>query len=506
MTTAVDAEETLSPKVGITILAVILAQLVGVMNTTVVATAIPSILRDLTGTPVEGTWILTIALVGLAVSGPIWARLSDYFSPIVMVRIGLTITMVCGILQSMMDSVLVIILLRFVQAVGIGGILSLSLIIFARVIPPRQRGKYTGWMSTANLVGTMSGPFLGGLIAESTIGWRGAFVLIVPLALTALVLLQFAEKIPAARGGGTRIDFVGAILIVVSVTSILVWLSFAGDLFEFVSPLGLGLIVGGGLCAVLLIVTELRAKAPILPLRALRGRVMLLAIIAATGNGSVIVPTALFMSMYLQNGLEASPSLAGLILICTAAGNVITSFSVGFRSAKTGRLRRYLIGGGVFVVTGALLITRLGPDTPIWMAALVLFTLGLGQGALTQFIVLAAQNAVPISQVGAVSGFTQFSQTLAGATTMSVFGAILGTQLVALQGQGLSTADAYATAIPQLFTGAVVAAGIALIAVALLPPILLRSTIDMKKVDEPAEPAAAAGPASPVEGDLGSTT
>lgn len=474
-------------RIGITIIVIILAQLIGVINTTVVATAIPSILDDLGGSPVLGSWLLTIAIVGLAVSTPIWGRLGDVISPTLLLRISLIVTAVTGVFQASAGSLLPIVLSRFVQAVGIGGLLAVSIVVFARIVPPLQRGKYTGWLSTANLVGTMSGPFLGGLLSESPIGWRGAFVLVVPLIIVTLILLQFTPKLEPGqeKAARSRVDILGAILIAVGVSSILVWLSFAGDTFEYTSAIGLALLVIGMVAIALLIVVELRHRSPILPLRELRGRVMALAIIAAAAVGTITIPLALFMSMYLQFGRGVSPAMAGLMLIATAGGNVLAAFVVGVRTTKTGRLRRYLIGGGVFLVAGSVLLAQTGPTTPLWLVIGALFLLGLGQGAVMQFIVLAAQNAVPISQVGAVSGFTQFAQTLGGATTMAVFGGILGGLLVTYESEGMTMADAYAVSIPTLFPVLAIFALIATVAFMLLPPIQLRATIDEAKPEGP---------------------
>lgn len=484
MSDAADAKAP-SSRIGITIVAILLAQLIGVVNTTVVATAIPSILGDLGGSPVLGTWLLTIAIIGLVVSTPIWGRLGDLYNPTVLLRIALVTTAVTGIIQSVADSVMMIVISRFFQALGIGGMLALGIIIFARIVPPRERGKYTGWLSAANLVGTMSGPFLGGLLSESPIGWRGAFLLVVPLIVVALILFQFTQELESGQAKGARLDVLGAILIATAVTSLLVWFSFAGSAFDWFSPVSLVLVVGGVLALALLIVVELRVKVPILPLRELRGRVMSLAIIASAATGTIVIPLALFMSMYLQSGRGVSPALAGLMLIAAAAGNVLSAFVVGLRSSQTGRLRRYLIAGGVFLFIGAVMLSQLGTDTHLAIVIVSLFVVGIGQGMLQQYLVLAAQNAVEIRQVGAVSGFTQFAQTLGGATTMSVFGAVLGGLLVSLEGEGFSLADAYALAIPQLFPVLALFTLIATVALCFLPSIRLRSTIDEEKAEGP---------------------
>jgi len=478
-TTVVRDAPTPRRRLIVTMVALIAGQLIASLNATLVTAALPAIILDLDATTVQGTWLITIAVISMAVAAPIWGRLGDQINPVFLLRIALAGILVAAIIAATAQDPIVLLVSRAVHALSLSGVMALTMILFALLVSPRERGKYMGWMSAVSALGMMGGPFLGGLIVESPLGWRGVFAIAVPLALLILVLLQFSGAIQRdAPVNRARIDFVGGGLIAAGVASVLVYISFRGSAFEATSFTGLSLLGAGIVALIVALVVELRHENPILPIRALRGRVPRLAAIAVLSVGMTGFPLALFITLYLQSGRGLRPSEAGLILAASAVGSVLSSFLVGNLATRTGRLRPLLIVGGTVLVAGSTLLSLVHPDTAIWWLALVLFISGIGQGMTQHFTVLAAQNAVPLNEVGRITGFMSFLQTLGGAVLMSVLGGVLQLRLVDLTDQGMSLPDAYATTIPQFFPVTVLFAAIALSCYVLLPAIRLRSTID----------------------------
>ena len=480
------------------IVIIAMGQFIAVMNANVVTTAMPAILTELGATPVEASWAMISTVLANTVTTPIWARLGDRYNPIMLLRVSIVTYILAALIVGLSVSPLMLILSRGLQGVALGGAFSLGLIILANITSPRERGKYFGWISAITLTGQLTGPFIGGLLVQSVLGWRSCFFVVLPITVLMLVLLPFALRIQRERDpGAPRINWLGASLLAISIVSIEVWLSFASDAFGFLSWQTAVMLGGGVVVLVAALVIEWRSPNPVLPLHLLRRRVPLLAAIAVAAVGVVNFPIALFVSMYFQLGRGLTPVVSGLLLISTAVGSVAAAFLVGQLASRTGRLRRFLLPG-VIVLTvgvGALGLT-MGPETPLPLLIALLFVLGVGQGATMQFILLAAQNDVGLDQVGAVSGFMTFVQLLFGTALTALFGAVLNRRLVELQAGGLSEAEAYGTAVPEIFHYLLIAAVVAVVAIALLPRIQLRRTIDAP-APPPSddEPAAAGGPA-----------
>lgn len=468
-------------RLRIMIVALMVAQLVGIMNSTIITTALPAILSDLDGTAVQGTWMMVGSLLGITVTAPIWGRIGDRYDPLVLLRVSLVIIMLSGVVASLAVSPLMVILARVGQSLGLGGQVSLTVIVLARTVTPRERGRYMGWLSAIQLTGTLTGPFFGGLVVDSPLGWRGCFVVVLPVILVALLLLQFSVRLGRVERERPPVDYLGAALLAASISAILVWVSFAPTAFEPSSPLSLVLLGGGVAVLVLALVVEWRAPEPVLPLRVLRGRVLLLCAIGSLGAGMAGFAVSIFMSLYFQLGRGVAPTFAGLLVVSMALGTAIGAFVVGERSARTGRLRRYMLTGGIVLAVAAILLSMIGPSAPLAYIAVVLFVLGLGQGSTTQFFVLAAQNEVGLSELGAVSGFMNFAQLLGGSIMMALFGALLELRLDQLQAEGMSQAEAYSQAVPELFVVCAVAAVVTAVAIALLPSIRLRRSLDLEQ-------------------------
>ena len=228
----------------------LLAMFVAILSSTVVSTALPRIIGDLGGSQSSYTWVVTSTLLALTVSTPIWGKLADLFDRKLLVQTGLVIFVIGSILASLAHSTSWLIGCRVVQGVGIGGLTALVQVILSDLVSPRERGRYSGYLGAVFGVGTVVGPLLGGVVTDG-LGWRWCFGIGVPFAVAAFVVLQRTLHIPRRRRE-VRIDVLGATLIAAGVSSLLIWVSLAGQSYAWGSwqtaalvAAGLGFLLAG---------------------------------------------------------------------------------------------------------------------------------------------------------------------------------------------------------------------------------------------------------------------
>jgi MFS family permease len=285
---------------------------------------------------------------------------------------------------------------------------------------------------------TVGGPLLGGLLVDTSwLGWRWCFFVGVPFAAVALVLLQRTLHLPVTKRD-VHIDYLGAAFLTAGVSALLIWVTLAGDSFEWLST-ETALFVGGGLLAIVaFVLTELRAKEPIVPLRLFRDRTTTLAIIASVAIGVAMFGSSVFLGQYLQISRGYSPTAAGLLTIPMVAGLLLSSTVSGILITRHGRWKRYLVAGSVLVVVGFGLLATIDHETNMVLLGVFLFVLGVGIGMTMQNLVLAVQNTVAATDLGAASSAVAFFRSLGGTIGVSVLGAVLSTRVGDLIMAGLA--------------------------------------------------------------------
>jgi MFS family permease len=459
--------------------ALLLSQFVGNMNATVITTALPTVIDSLGGTTVQYSWVMTATVLGMTASTPIWSRLADVRNPKLLMQLGIGIFVIGALGAGLAQDPIMLIVARAVTGIGLGGMISLVQVILALLVAPRQRGRYMAALSAVQLVATLGGPFIGGVLVDVPwAGWRWCFLVGVPIAIAASIVLQFTLKLEA-RGGRAQIDYAGAVLIATGIPLVLIWASMVQGSFTFLSLPSLLMLGGGVLLLIAAVIVELKVRKPIVPLRMLAQRVPLLATIASLSVGSTMFGGSIFLSQYFQYGRGLTPTQSGLLLVTMALGTVAASFGAGWLISRTAKLKAVLVVGMSLLVAATALLATIGPETPIALVAVFLFLDGVGVGATSQYLVLAVQNVVGIGEVGAASGGIAFFRSLAGSLTLAALGGFLGSRLADFQGSGVPVAESYGLAIPEIFLVTLAIAVPGIIAIALLPRITLRDTIDL---------------------------
>ncbi|MGK5532369.1 MDR family MFS transporter [Streptomyces sp. URMC 129] len=440
----------------------LLGMFAAILSSTIVTTALPRIIGDLGGGQSAYTWVVTATLLAMTASMPLWGKLADLFSKKVLIQAALGIYAAGSVVAGLSQSPAMLIAVRVVQGVGVGGLVGLSQIILAAMIPPRERGRYSGYLGATFALATVSGPLVGGVITDTPwLGWRWCFLIGVPVALAALVVLQRTLRLPVTRHA-VRIDWAGALLISAAISLLLIWVTLAGDRFPWLSWQTAAMTGGAVALGALFLLNEARASDPVIPLRLFRDRTIALTSLASLLVGVLMLSGTVFFSQFFQLARGQSATMAGIMTIPFIGGMFLSSTVSGQLITRTGRWKHWLVIGGAFLTAGAVLLGTMRYDTPYGRIALAMGLLGAGVGMLLQNLVLATQNVVEARDLGAASSVVAFARSLGGAVGVSVLGAVLAVRVggytregtaglgPAAPGAGAASGDAAGRGIPDV--------------------------------------------------------
>ncbi|WP_369136901.1 MDR family MFS transporter [Modestobacter versicolor] len=399
---------------------------VSILAATIVSNALPVIIAELDGSQSIYTWVVTAELLAMTVTVPLWGKLADLVSQKLLVQLSLGLFVAGSLLAGFSQDTTMLIVARVVQGIGAGGLTALVQIVMASIIPPRELGRYAGIFGAVFAVATVAGPLIGGVIVDTSwLGWRWCFFIGVPFALAAIVLLQKTLKLTTVRRRDVRIDWLGALLITAGVSLLLVWVTLAGDRYDWLSA-ETALMVGGSLVLLALaVLVESRVAEPIIPLDIFRNRTITLTVAASALVGVALFGGTVFLSQYFQISRGYSPTAAGLLSLPLIGGLLVSSTVAGALITKTGLWKRYLVAGAALMTVGFGLLATISAGTSMWLIGTYMAVLGVGVGMLMQNLVLAAQNDVPARELGSATSVLSFFRSLGGTIGVSALGAVL---------------------------------------------------------------------------------
>ncbi|MGI8523450.1 MAG: MDR family MFS transporter [Nocardioides sp.] len=436
----------------------LLAMFVAMLSSTVVSNALPRIIGDLHGSQTGYTWVVVATLLAMTATTPIWGKLADQFNKKTLVQTALVIYVAGSLVAGFAPSMGVLIGSRVVQGIGVGGLTALVQVVIASMVTPRERGRYSGYIGAVFAVATVSGPLIGGVIVDTPgLGWRWCFFVGIPVAALAFVVLQKTLHLPVVRRE-THIDYLGATLLVGGVSILLVWVSLGGNQFGWASPVSWLLIAAGILVVAAAVYVEARvAREPIIPLRLFRDRTTSLSVSASVLIGVAMFGATVYLSQYFQLARGMSPTRAGLMSVAMVGGLVVSSMTTGRIITRTGRWKRFLVGGMVLVIAALALLGTIDEATPLWRVGAFMALLGLGLGATMQNLVLSVQNNAAQADMGAASSLVSFFRSLGGSIGVSALGALLSAQVATrvssgLTALGIPTSGHQSHQIPELST------------------------------------------------------
>jgi EmrB/QacA subfamily drug resistance transporter len=404
----------------------LLALFVALISSTVVSIALPRIIGDLNGTQTQYTWVVTATLLTATATTPIWGKLADLFNKKTLLQTAIGIFVVGSVISGFSQDTSQLIAARAFQGIGMGGVQALAQIVMAAIIPPRERGRYNGYLGAVMAVATVGGPLLGGLIVDvSWLGWRWCFFVGVPIAVLAFAVLQRTLKLPTLRRENVQVDYLGATLIAAGVSILLVWVSFVDNSFDWLSWQTAAMVGGGVVILALAVLVESKVREPVVPLKIIAQRQPALAIVASVAAGLAMYGGAVFLGQYFQIGRGYTPTQAGLLTIPLMAGVLVASTVTGRMISRSGTVKPYIVVGAITLALGFLGLGLVDHDSPLWQVDVAMAVAGIGVGMTMQNLVLAVQNGVPLRDLGAATGAVTFFRSLGGTIGVSVLGAVL---------------------------------------------------------------------------------
>ncbi|WP_083259927.1 MFS transporter [Cellulosimicrobium cellulans] len=415
---------------------ILLGMFVAILATSVVSSSLPKIISDLDGSQSSYTWVVTATLLATTISTPIWGKLADLTNRKVLIQVALVVAVVSSALAGLSQNVGTLITFRAFQGLGAGGLMALATVLVTDIISPRERGKFMGLMGGVMAVSQIGGPLLGGVLTD-TASWRWNFFVGLPFAIAAIVVLQRTLHLPTAARRVVKIDYWGAGLISVGVSTLLLWVTFAGQNFAWLSW-QTSLMVGGAVAALVAAVLVERVTAePIIPLQLFRNRTFVLAVVASVAVGLALFGTAVFLSQYMQVARGKTPTESGLLTIPMIVGTFVASTLFGQLITRFGRYKAIMVTGAALLAASLFALSTIDYHTSFVLISVYLFFLGTSMGMLMQNLVLAVQNTLAVEEMGAGTSTVAFFRTLGGAVGVSVLGAVLASKVTTSIQSGL---------------------------------------------------------------------
>ncbi|HEY3911279.1 MAG TPA: MDR family MFS transporter [Stellaceae bacterium] len=406
------------PRRGMVLMAALMATFIAAVESTIVATAMPTIVGDLGGFRLF-SWVFAAYLLTMAVSVPIYGRLADIYGRKRVFFVGTGIflvgTTLCGFARSMM----VLVMFRAIQGVGAGAIQPIASTVIGDIYTPAERARVQGYLSSVFGVSAIVGPALGAFLVEH-VNWAVVFWVNLPIGAASIAM--FAVYLPErVERRPHRIDYLGALLLIVGIGAPMLALVQARSL----GASSLASLVGLGLAMLLaLAVHEARAPEPMVPFRLWRNRVVALANFGIFGTGSTMMAVSAFLPTYVQGVMGRGPAVAGLVLGCMSVSWMFASFAAGRLMIRTSyRLAAAL--GGVALAVGAAMLIQLQPSSGIAWPAAGSLVMGIGMGACNTAFLVSIQASVGWSERGVATGSNMFMRVIGQSFGAALGGAIL---------------------------------------------------------------------------------
>ena len=416
-----------TPRLGVIFAGLMLVMLLAALDSTIVATALPTIVGDLGGLE-RLSWVTSAYLLGQTAVTPLYGKLGDQLgrkrvlqSAIVLFLLG---SALCGLAQSMTE----LIAFRALQGLGAGGLIVLVQASVGDIVSPRERGRYQGLFGAVFGLASVAGPLLGGVIVEH-LSWRWIFYVNLPVGLLALAVITTTLPAAAAARSRPAIDYLGAGLLAAALSAIVLVASLGGTTWAWGSGQTVLVAIVGVLLLGVFLAVERRAREPVLPIAVLRDEVFRIAGLLSLIVGFALFGSVTFLPLFFQTVFHSSPTGAGLRLIPLMGGLVLTSIVSGRVISRTGRYKVFPIAGTAVMTVGLVLLSRLDVSTSAAAADLYLLVLGLGLGMVMQVLVLAVQNAMDYSVLGAATSGVTLARGIGGSIGAAVFGTIFSSRL-----------------------------------------------------------------------------
>jgi EmrB/QacA subfamily drug resistance transporter len=407
--------------------ALIAGMLLSSLDQTIVSTAMPTIVGQLGGVEHQ-VWLTTAYLLATTIVMPVYGKFGDVLGRRNLFLIAIALFTVASVGCAFAGDFTQLIIWRAVQGLGGGGLMILSQAIIADIVPASERGKYLGPLGAVFGLSAIGGPLLGGFFVDH-LTWQWAFYINIPVGIAAFAIAWFTLKLPTKKATAP-IDILGVVFLSAFTTCLIFFTDFGGDgeygwgaiqtwLF------GAGMVVAAGL----FVLTESRAKDPIIPLSLFKNPTFVNATLIGLTLGLGMFSAIGFVPTFLQMSSGTSAAASGLLMIPMMVGLIGTSIASGIAITKTGKYKLFPIMGTLITAAAMVAFTTLSADTPIWLICVFLFVFGAGLGLIMQVVVLVAQNSVNPNMIGTATSTNNYFREVGASLGVAVFGTIFTTRL-----------------------------------------------------------------------------
>lgn len=407
------------------LISLMLTMALSAMDSTIVATAIPTIVRDLGGFALF-PWVFSIYLLTQAAMTPIYGKLADLYGRKPMLMVGALIFLLGSALSGVSWNMVALIVFRGIQGIGAAAIIPITTTLVGDLFSIEERAKMQGYLSSVWGLSAIIGPAIGGFFVQYA-SWRWVFYINLPIGAAALIALSIFLK-ERVEHHPHRIDFLGSSLLIASMGLIITGLLEGGVNWHWLAPMSFATLGGGILLLIIFFVVEHRAREPVLPIWVFSRRVLLTANLGSLGVGVLTIGLSSYFPTYLQGVLHQTPLVAGFALASMSIGWPLASAFSGRLYLKIGFRNTALVGASVAILAG-IGFTTLSLHSSVVLAAFFSFLTGVGLGLGSTSLVVLIQSIVPWNRRGVVTGANMFTRQLGSTLGVAVYGSLVNAAL-----------------------------------------------------------------------------
>ena len=393
------------------------------INQTIISAALPKIIAQLGGMDYY-SWVITGYMLTSTISTIIFGKLSDIYGRKIFLLSGICVFLIGSFLTGLSTNIFQMIAFRGVQGIGGGILMSISLTAIGDIYPPQERAKWTGVMMSIFGISSILGPVLGGIMVDY-IAWKWLFWLFLPLGVVAFFMIS--SLFPKTKGNASEsIDYLGSLILALSITCLLLGFSWAGTKYAWTSPQIVGLFLATLVGIILLILVERKAKCPVMPLSMFKNKDVTISYAASFVMSGGMMGAMSYIPFYIQGVKGFSATTSGLLNIPMSIMMIIFSTLVGRWMSKSNNYRLFAVLG-LGIMSGSMIIMA-NMSNIVWATiSLIIFGVGLGFG-MTVFTT-TAQNSAPVSQLGVVTASCTLFRNLGGTIFIAIFGSIMNSSM-----------------------------------------------------------------------------